>query len=100
MLENLSEDDSRPPSSVYSFFVAPVIEVLTQRNVAKRSRQINMIETKLKFVDFHLSAAKKMGMPHRAEITVLSLIVKNTGSVPLSVFDDEADIFCYYRDIP
>ena len=41
-----------------------------------------------------------MCMPHRAEITVLSLIVKNTGSVPLSVFDDEAEIFWYYRDIP
>ena len=99
-MENLSQDDSRPPSSVYSFFVAPVIEILTQRIVAKRNRQMNMIETKLKFVDFDLSAAKKMGRPNRAEVTVLSLIVKNSGSVPLSVFKDEAESIRYYRDIP
>ena len=59
-----------------------------------------MVETKLKFVDFHLSAAKKMGRPNRAEITVLSLIVKNSGSVPLSVFNDESESIRYYRDIP
>ena len=59
-----------------------------------------MIETKLKFVDFHLSAAKKMGMPNRAVITVLSLIVKNSAGVPLSVFNDEAESIRYYRDIP
>ena len=59
-----------------------------------------MIETKLKFVDFHLSAAKKMGMPNSADITVLSLIVKNSGGVPLSVSNDEAEGIRYYRDIP
>ena len=59
-----------------------------------------MIETKLKFVDFHLSAAKKMGMPNRADITVLSLIVQNPGGVPLSVFNDAAESIRYYRDIP
>ena len=59
-----------------------------------------MIETKLKFVDFHLSAAKKMGMPNRADITVLSHIVQNPGGVPLSVFNDEAESIRYYRDIP
>ena len=59
-----------------------------------------MIETKLKFVDFHLSAAKKMGMPNRADITVLSLIVQNPSGVPLSVFNDAAESIRSYRDIP
>ena len=30
-MENLSQDDSRPPPSVFSSFVAPVIEVLTAK---------------------------------------------------------------------
>ena len=59
-----------------------------------------MIKINLKFVDFHLSAAKKMGMPNRADITVLSLIVKNSDGVPVSVFNDEAESIRYYRDIP
>ena len=59
-----------------------------------------MIETKLKFVDFHLSAAKKMGMPNRADITVLSLIVQNPSGVPLSVFNDATESIRSYRDIP
>ena len=41
-----------------------------------------------------------MGMPNRADITVLSLIVKNSGGVPLSVFNDEAESIRFYRDIP
>ena len=41
-----------------------------------------------------------MGMPNRADITVLPLIVKNSGGVPLSVFNDEAESIRFYRDIP